>query len=148
MSEDANAAPVKAPWHLWVVGILGFLWDSVGAFDYVMTQTQNEAYMSEFTPEQLDFFYNVPTWVVFFWAIAVWGGLAGTALILLRKRLAVPVLLASFVAMVVTSVHNFVLANGAAIMGPIGAVFSVVIFLVALGLWFYAKKMTERGVLT
>ena len=24
----------------------------------------------------------------------------------------------------------------------------VAVFLVALGLWFYAKKMTERGVLT
>ena len=70
MSEDAATTP-RTPWHLWVVGILGFLWDSMGAFDYLMTQTQNESYMSNFTPEQLEFFYNFPTWVVAFWAMSM-----------------------------------------------------------------------------
>ena len=31
MQEDAAAAtPHRTPWHLWLVGILGLLWDSVG----------------------------------------------------------------------------------------------------------------------
>jgi hypothetical protein len=47
MQEDAAAAtPHRIPWHLWLVGILGLLWESVGAFDYLMAQTQNESYMS------------------------------------------------------------------------------------------------------
>ena len=146
MSEDAATTP-RTPWHLWVVGILGFLWDSMGAFDYLMTQTQNESYMSEFTPEQLEFFYNFPTWVVAFWAIAVWGGVLGTLLLLLRKRFAVPVLLTSFLAMVVTAIHNFLLSNGLEIMGGVGALFSVLIFVFALGLWLYARAMAQRGVL-
>lgn len=147
MSDEATAAPVPTPKHLWVVGALGLLWDSAGAFDYLMTQTRNESYMSAFTPKQLDFFYGFPTWVVFFWAIAVWGGVAGSVLILLRKRLAAPVLLASFASMVVTSIHNFVLADGAAVVGAAGLAFSAVIFVAALGLWLYARKMVERGVL-
>jgi len=95
------------PWHLWLVGILGLLWNSMGAFDYLMTQTQNEAYMGQFTPEQLEFFYGFPTWVVASWALAVWGGVLGALLLLLKRRLAVSVLLASFLAMVVTSIDNF-----------------------------------------
>jgi len=31
----------KTPIHLWVVGILAILWNSIGAVDYLMTQTQN-----------------------------------------------------------------------------------------------------------
>jgi hypothetical protein len=147
MSEAAAIAPQRAPWHLWLVGILGLLWDSVGAFDYLMTQTQNESYMSRFTPEQLEFFYGFPAWVVAFWAIAVWGGVLGTLLLLLRKRLAVPVLLASFLAMIVTAVHNFLLTNGLEVMGGTGLGFSVLIFVVALGLWLYARAMARRGVL-
>jgi hypothetical protein len=119
----------------------------MGAFDYVMTQTQNEAYMSNFTAEQLEFFYNFPSWVVFFWAIAVWGGLAGAVLLLMRKRLAVPVLLTSFVSMVITAIHNFFIANGLEIMGTGGALFSAAIFVIALGLWLYARAMAEKGVL-
>ena len=98
MSDEAAATAPSTPWHLWVVGILGVLWDAVGAWDYLATETQNEAYMSRFTPEQLEFFYGFPTWVVAFWALAVWGGVLGTILLLLRKRLAAPVLLVSFLA--------------------------------------------------
>lgn len=147
MSEAKAVTPPSTPWHLWLVGILGVLWDSVGAFDYLMTETQNEAYMSQFTPEQLEYFYGFPSWVVAFWALAVWGGLLGTILLLLRKRVAVPVLLGSFLAMVVTAIHNFLLSDGLEVMGGAGAAFSVLIFAVALGLWLYARAMARRGVL-
>ena len=76
MSEIQSSESTKAPWHLWVIGVLTLLWNAMGAFDYLMTQTQNEAYMSEFTPEQLEFFYNFPSWMVAFWALAVWGGVS------------------------------------------------------------------------
>ena len=147
MPEDAAVTHQRTPWHLWLVGILGLLWDSMGAFDYLMTQTQNESYMSQFTPEQLEFFYGFPTWVVAFWALAVWGGVLGTLLLLLRKRLSVPVLLGSFLAMIVTAVHNFFLSNGLEVMGGTGLVFSVLIFVFALALWLYARAMAQRGVL-
>ena len=145
MSDDA--APDRTPWHLWLVGVLGLLWNAVGAFDYVMTETGNEAYMAQFTPEQLEYFYAFPAWVVAFWAIAVWGGVLGAVLLLLRKRVAAPVLLVSLLAMVVTSVHNFVLSEGLEVMGPAGVGFSAVIFILALGLWLYARAMADRGVL-
>lgn len=147
MPEHDAGSSQRVPWHLWVVGVFGLLWDSMGAFDYVMTQTRNESYMGQFTPEQLEFFYGFPAWVVFFWAIAVWGGLGGSVLLLLRRRLAEPVLLGSFMAMVVTAVHNFLLSNGLEVMGGAGAVFSVLIFVFALGLWLYARAMSRRGVL-
>lgn len=147
MSEDAVVNPQRTPWHLWAVGIVGLLWNAVGAFDYVMTQTQNEGYMSQFTAEQLAFFYGFPAWVVATWAIAVWGGVLGTILLLLRKRLAVGVFLVSFLAMIATSIHNFLLSDGLEVLGGPGLLFTALIFVVALGLWLYAQAMARRGVL-
>ena len=85
MKEDASLNPQRAPWHLWLVGILGLLWNSVGAFDHLMTQTRNESYMGQFTPEQLEFFYGFPTWLVAFWALAVWGGVLGVVVWGIRR---------------------------------------------------------------
>ena len=147
MPEAAAATAHRTPWHLWLVGIMGLLWGSMGAFDYLMTQTQNESYMGQFTPDQLEFFYGFPSWVVAFWALAAWGGVLGTLLLLLKRRLAVPVLLVSFLAMIVTSIHNFFLSNGLEVMGGAGLLFSVLIFIFALGLWLYARGMAQRGVL-
>ena len=144
--SDSNAT--KTPVHLWIVGVLALLWNAMGAMDYVMTQTENEAYMEAFTPEQLEFFYGFPAWLVAFWAVAVWGGVLGALLLLLRKGLAVPVLVVSFVTMLVTAIRNFAFAAGMEVMGTTGLVFSVAIFVIALLLVLYAKAMTRKGVLT
>lgn len=148
MSEDAVSTASRTPWHLWAVGIVGLLWNAFGAYDYLMTQTENAAYMARFTPEQLEYFYGFPTWVVALWAIAVWGGVLGCILLLLRKRLAAPVFLVSLVCMILTSIYNFALSDGLALMGGAAAAFTVVIFLFALGLWLYARAMAQRGILS
>lgn len=147
MTETTSVPPARTPWHLWVIGILGTLWNAVGAFDYFMTQTKNEAYLARFTEEQLDYFYSFPSWSIAFWALAVWGGVLGTLLLLFKRKLAVPVLLVSLVSMVVTAIYNYGFNNGMEMMGGGGAVFTVFIFLIALGLWIYARVMATRGVL-
>ena len=74
MSEESTTMDGGTPKHLWIIGVLALLWNAMGAFDYLMTQTENEGYMSNFSPEQLEFFYGFPAWLVAFWALAVWGG--------------------------------------------------------------------------
>jgi len=103
--------------------------------------------MGQFTPEQLEFFYGFPTWVVASWALAVWGGVLGALLLLLKRRLAVSVLLASFLAMVVTSIDNFFLSNGLEVMGGLERLFSALILVFAVGLWLYSRSMARQGVL-
>jgi len=148
MSESSLNHPVKAPWHLWVVGIVGLLWSAMGAMDYVMTKLKNEEYLAAFSAEQLEFFFGFPVWVNTAWAIAVWGGVVGCILLLLRKELAVMVLLTSFLAMVVTAIHNYGLSNGLEVVGDtFSLVFTAIIFVVGLFLYLYAKAMRSRSVL-
>lgn len=144
-----QAAPnTRAPLHLWAIGGIALLWNSMGALDYFMTQTRNAAYMTRFTQEQLDFFYNFPAWAVSAWAIGVWGGVLGALLLLLRKRLAVWVFLASLVGVVVTDLQNYVLADGMRIMGGgMARGFVALIFVLALVQLLYARAMSARGVL-
>jgi len=139
---------MRAPWHLRVVGIAALLWNAVGALDYVMTQTRNAQYMSAFTPEQLAFFYGLPAWTVAAWAIGVWGAVLGSLLLLFRKGIAVWFFLASLIGVALTTLQNYVLSNGLEVMGGPGSVlFTAVIFLVAIGLYLYARAMRERGVI-
>lgn len=139
----------QTPWHLWVISGTALLWSAMGAFDYVMTQTRNEAYMSGFTPEQLEFFYGFPPWVVAAWAIGVWGGVLGALLLLIRRHLAVWVLLVSLIAMVITAFHNYVLSNGMEVIGDAFSLsFTAVIFLISLALFLYARAMHKRDILS
>jgi hypothetical protein len=120
----------------------------MGAMDYLMTQMENESYMAKFTPEQLDYFYSFPIWVTASWALAVWGGVAGGVLLLLRNRFAVHAFLVSLVSMVITTIHNYGISNGLEVVGDAGALaFTAVIFLAAVALYVYARSMQKCGVL-
>ena len=148
MSNTDELDVQRTPWHLWVIGVVALLWSAMGALDYVMTQTMNEAYMSQFTAEQLAFFTGFPTWVVAAWAIAVWGGVLGGLLLLFRQRYAVWVFLASLIAMSITAFQNYVLSSGMEVMGDaFSLMFTAVIFLLALAFFLYARAMEKRKVL-
>ena len=142
-----NTTTTKTPIHLWIVGILAVLWNSVGAFDYTATQYQIESYIGQFTPEQLDYFFGFPAWMDAAWAIAVWASVLGSLSLLLRKAWAVWLFGISVLGMVVSTIYNFVLSDGMAIMGDGAVIFSAVIWLIALFLFFYARAMAKRKVL-
>ena len=137
----------KAPAHLWIIGIVSLLWNAIGVFDYMATKLKLDFYMSQFSPEQLEYFYGFPAWAVVGWALGVWGALIGSLGLVLRKTWAVWMFGVSILGLVITSIYNFVLTDGAAIMGEGGAWFSVVIWVIGIFLFFYARAMAKRGVL-
>jgi hypothetical protein len=144
MSNTTNT--IAVPRHVWVVGVLALLWNAMGALDYTMTQMRNAAYMKDFTPEQLAYFYNFPKWVISTWAISVWGGVLGSLALLLRSRWAVPVFAVSLTTMAMTFVHNYLLSDGMKVMGGVGGlVFTVAIVAVGTALLVYARWLAHIG---
>lgn len=139
---------VKTPFHLWLIGILALLWNAIGAFDYTATQMQMDFYMSQFTEQQLAYFYGFPAWVDAAWAIAVWSSLLGSLMLLFRKALAAWLFGLAILGMIGTSVYNLVLTDGLEVMGDGSMTFTVVIWVIALLLYFYAVAMVKRRVLT
>jgi hypothetical protein len=138
----------RAKWHFWVIGVVSLVWNAAGAFDYVMTQTQNSSYMSAFEPAQLEFFYGLPAWTVAAWAIGVWSGVIGSILLLLRKRIAVWAFLASVIGIVITAFQNYVLSNGMEVAGDAASLsLTAAIFLIAAALLLFARAMDQRGIL-
>ena len=69
------AETVKTPWHLWVVGVVGILWNGFGAADFVMTMTMGEAWlrMMKMTEAQIAFMHTYPAWMYVVWFAGTWG---------------------------------------------------------------------------
>jgi len=144
MTRDTTAT---IPLHFWIIGVVALLWNAVGAFDFLATQIRLESYMAAFSEEQLTFFYGIPTWAVVTWGIATWGALLGALAMLLRRRIAYCLFIISLLAMLATSFENFLLSNGAEIMGTTGIIFSGVIAVISVFLVFYTRAMLQRGIL-
>lgn len=143
MSPDANRRPV----HLWIVAILSLIWNAFGAFDYLATELRMESYLSQFTPEQLAYFKSFPSWAIAAWAFGVWGAVAGSVGLLLARRWAIWAFALSIAGLAITSLYQFVLTDGAAMMGSVGATMTVMIWIVAIALLWYSVRQRDRGVL-
>jgi hypothetical protein len=139
----------RAPLHLWIVGILALLWNSFGCYDYLMTQTQNEQYLAMFTPEQRTYFSSFPAWTVAAWAIGVWGALAGSILLLIRKRLAVTAFGLSLLGLAISTFWQFFISATPMrkVMGQTETIITVFVWVVAIALLLYARAQSARGVL-
>jgi len=149
MTEDPTiepgAKPIQAGWHLWLVGILGILWNGFGCFDFTMTATNNEAYLAGYPEEMVTYWLAMPVWIWALWAIGVFGGLAGSVALLLRRRLAVLLFAVSLVAAGVSMGIGLMDSNAPRMEGS--EVFTVLILGIALGLLVYAWWQNRRGVL-
>ena len=143
----AGGVRPRTPLHLWVVGVLSLLWNAMGAFDYLATQLKLDFYMSQFSEEQLAYFYEIPPWAVSGWAFGVWGAVAGSIGLLLRRRWAVWAFAVSLAGVAVSSLHSLVLSEGAATMGTGGMIFTAIIWVIAIALLVYARAQAKTGVL-
>jgi hypothetical protein len=140
---------IKTPWHLWLVGVVAVLFNSIGVFEFVMSMTQGPSYMASagMTPAQIAHYQALPAWMTVDWAIGVFGALAGSVLILLRNKLAWPVLAVSLAAFLISLAHTYLLTDGGKIMGqPMAITSAVIAALLAFFTW-YAWWMMRRGVL-
>jgi hypothetical protein len=147
IGSDAAAIRSRTPVHLWIVGVLALLWSLMGAFDYLATQLRLEFYMSQFTEQQLDYFYGFPAWAVAGWAIAVWAGLAGAVGLMCRRKWSVWAFAVSLAGMMVSSIYTLVLSRGTEMMGAGGTVFTVVVWAFSIFLLLYARAMATRRIL-
>ncbi|MCP5038614.1 MAG: hypothetical protein GY945_13565 [Rhodobacteraceae bacterium] len=140
---------MKTPWQLWLTGILALLWNAGGAYDHILTKTENADYLSSLSPEHLAYLDAVPAWAGALWALGVWAGVAGAILLLLRSRFAGTAFAISLVGMVGNLAYGLGLSEVSMldIAGPFAMTFSVAILLIAIGLWLYARRMTRAGVL-
>jgi hypothetical protein len=140
---------LKTPWHLWLVGVAAVFFNSIGVFDFVMSLAQGPAYLAKagLTPAQIEHYQHMPVWMTADWAVGVFGALIGSALILLRNKLAGPILAVSLAAFLLMQVYNYILTDGGKILGQSMAVTSVVIAGLLALFTAYAWWMTRRGVL-
>ncbi len=149
MSEAAAPATARAPWHLWAVGVIGLLWNAFGCYDYTMTQFQGDAYMRSagMTDVQIGYMHEMPMWMTAAWAIGVWGAMAGTLLLFLRNKLAVPVFAVSLISFVISVIYSYGMSNGAEAYGDGAYLMNGIIFAGCAFFLWYAWAMSRSGVL-
>ena len=136
-----NPAP---KWFL-PTAILALIWNLLGCAAYladVMLTPEDLAQMS--AAQQAMYAARTP-WAVAATAIAVWGGAAGCLGLILRKRWATRLLVASLLGLVVQDVLLFALTRTGVAVDLTALVLQGLVLLIAILLVRLARRASARG---
>lgn len=144
----ATTAQGRTPVHLWIVGVLALIWSAMGCVDYLLTVTSNQTYLAKMPADQIAYMNALPKWLTAMWAIGVWGGLAGSILLLMRSRYAVWAYALSLAGAVVGLGYQMFMTEQPASMksGAMAIMPWVIIVICAFLLW-YSWNAEKKGLL-
>ena len=128
-----------------IVAVLGLLWNLYGVAMFWLNLTITPEAISALPEAEREITRAMPRWIMLPFGVVSLGGVAGMLAMLLRRRVAVPLLLVSLLALVVQFVAVYLTTPVWALTGASGAVLPLVLWVVALALWLYARRASARG---
>lgn len=139
--ETTNVIPRM---FYWISGA-ALVWNLLGVAAYVGQMTMSPEALAALPEAQRALYENVPTWVTSAFAIAVNAGAVGCLLLLLRKALAVPVLIVSLAGVFVQMYHNFFLSNALEVMGVAAVIGPLFVIIIGAYLVWFANDAKSKG---
>ena len=131
-------------WYM-PVAILALLWNLIGCAAYLSDVMMTPEAVSQLPADQQALYAARPAWAVAAYAIAVWGGALGSLGLVLKKRWASPLLMASVAGLVVQDLALFVFSPAAGAVSPVAYVLQGMVFVIALALVRLAGTGSARG---
>jgi len=135
----------QAPKWFLPVAIVALLWNLLGCVAYLADVMITPEALAKMTAAQQAMYHARPAWSVGATAIAVWGGAAGCVGLIMRKRWATPLLIASLAALVVQDVSLYMLTSANAGPDMAAAALQGCVLLIGVGLVLLARKATAQG---
>jgi hypothetical protein len=142
---EVHEHDAAVPAWFWIVGIGAVLFELVGCFFYFVEVRMSTADIAALPLDQAAMLSARPDWYYAAFGIAVWVGLIGAVLLLLRRRWSVWALLISLVAAIIQFSSVFIVPEMRA-MTPSDALFvPVVVIVIAYAFWQFSRLAGRRG---
>ncbi|HET7550483.1 MAG TPA: hypothetical protein VFK04_04285 [Gemmatimonadaceae bacterium] len=135
----------KLPKWFVAIAVVALLWNLLGCFAFVADLRLSPEDIARMPEAQKALYDSRPGWAVASTALAVLGGALGCIGLLMQKRWALPVFIASLVGILVQDFGLFVLADGAALAGSTAVVLQAIVLLVGIGLVLLSRRGIARG---
>jgi len=143
MTDVLNDKPSTV---FWVLAAIFLLWNLLGLFGYYTQVTMTpEVMAANFTEAQQAWLKGEPVWATAAYATAVTAGVIGAVLMLLRKGLALPFFIISFVAVVVQDFNAFVLSDWKAVWGNSALYLPTVVIVICVVEIWYTRAAKAKG---
>ncbi len=130
-----------------IVAVLAIIWNAMGVMAYIMDVMLTAEDIAKMSKAEQNLRSTTPAWAKAAFAVAVFGGLIGSLLLLIKKSLALPVLIVSFVAICAQMYNAFFIMDSVAVFGP-GSMYMpiMIIVIAALLIWLAISAKSKNWI--
>lgn len=138
----------KTPAWFWIVSGVALLWNLMGVGAFISDATMSQEDMvANYGQALADAAAAQPIWLTGVYAIAVFVGALGYLLLLLRKKLAAPVLVVSLIAVILQQGYMWLVSGVMSEIDMATKIMYISVPIIAVLLVLFARRMTARGIL-
>ncbi len=136
----------KIPIVFWIIAGIGLVWNLMGLGMFASELMISPDVIEAMDEARRNLYEDSPAWLSIVYGIATICGVLGCILLLLRKKLAVPILLVSLVAVLIQMGYSILATNAVEVFGTTQAVI-MPLGVIAIGafLFYYARKSAALG---
>lgn len=144
MSDTTNKPPI---WF-WIISGIALLWNLGGVAGFFSQINMTPEGMEQLTDAQRAVMIGLPGWMTVVFGIAVFAGVLGCILLLLRKSQAVWLFIISLIAVLAQQSYWWILSDIGKSLGGFDLAMTIMIPIIAVFLIWFARKKTAKGWLT
>lgn len=146
MSEVIDGKP---PTLFWVIAGILLLWNFTGLMFYYGQVTMTPEMLAEnFSAAERAFMEQTPVWATAAYATAVTAGVIGAVLMLLRKALALPAFVVSFIGVLIQDFDAFILSDAIGVWGTRALTLPAVVIVICVFEIWYTRTARAKAWLT
>lgn len=128
-----------------VVAIILLIWDLFGIMAFVMQIMMTEEMMAALPEAEQEIYRNTPSWITGAYFVAVFGATLGSLALILKKKWAMPMFIASLIAVIVQMSYTLFVAGVLDLRGPSSAIFPMIIVLIGAYQIILTNQAIKKG---
>jgi len=145
INTSNNKPSVNPPSWLLVVGLFAAAWNGIGVVAFVSEILQTPEQIAQLTSAQQALITAKPAWVTLAFATAVFSGLLGSILLILKNRLALPLFALSLFGLIGQNTYFFIIAKVQNTMASSNFIMPFIVFIIAIVLFLFSRSCINKG---
>lgn len=132
----------------WVISGVALLWNLMGVAGFFMQVTMKPEGLAELSAAQQAMMLSLPSWMTIAFGVAVFSGVLGCIMLLLRKSVAIWFFVISLIAVLAQQCYWWILSGIGKSLGGFDLTMTIMIPIIAIFLIWFTRKKTAKGWLT
>jgi len=139
-----NSNTITPRWFVILAVIIG-IWNLMGVMAFMMQITMTVEQVLALPEKEQMLYQDIPIWVNIAFGLAVTGGSLGCVALVLKKAIALPILIISLLGVLVQMYHSFIIAGAYDVYGPGGTIMPIMVFIIALYSVWLTNNAKAKG---